>query len=127
MPNNNDSLNLLPIFNPVIASGIGEPRPEGIDLNEVAVGTVLKIQTGHHSYRLENRGNGNALISGHPEYCPQPVAVQIHGSIDPTGHLQWQFIGKGMKLVFLPPDHGIIRTSRIEEIQTLGPHTGSAN
>lgn len=101
--------------------GIGESRAEGVHLDELEVGAVIELQTGHHIYRLENMGNGNALISGHPTYCPQPLMVQVHGSIDETGHLKWQFIGKGMRLVFMPAVRGVVWTSRIQSIRQLSP------
>jgi hypothetical protein len=31
---------------------------EGIDLDELPVGAVLEIETSHHTYLLENRGEG---------------------------------------------------------------------
>src|SRR5580698_11288034 len=54
---------------------------DGIYLDELPVGAVLDVETDHHSYRVENRGKGRALISGHPEYCPEPVLVELHGSV----------------------------------------------
>jgi hypothetical protein len=90
----------------------------GIELDELAVGAAVELKTSHHLYSLENMGHGNVLISGHPKYCPQPLMVQVHGSIDETGNLRWQYLGKGMRLAFLPPDHGIIITSRIDSIAT---------
>ena len=35
--------------------------------------------------------------------------------------LRWRYLGKGMHLVFLPPDHGVVRTSRIKEIRSFPP------
>jgi len=127
MANRNDSLNLPSIFNPSIAVGVAEPQPEGVDLADLKPGTMLEIQTGHHSYRLVNKGGGTALISGHPTYCPTPVPVEVHGSIDNTGHLKWHFVGKGMKLAFLLPEHGVIQTSRITEIRRVKPEPHNAN
>lgn len=126
MANKNDSLNLPPIFNPAIMNGPAEPQPDGVDLDQVPQGTMLEIQTGHHSYRLQNKGDGAAVISGHPTYCPRPVPVDVHGSIDNTGHLQWHFVGKGMKLAFMLPQHGAIQTSRITEIH-VRPEPPNAN
>ena len=125
MVNKSDSINSQPNFNPAIASGIAEPKGEGVDLDDLPLGAVLDVETGHHSYRLENMGNGNAMISGHPKYCPQPLAVQIHGSIGETGLLKWHYLGQGMKMVFLPPDHGVIRTSAIKGIRTVQPQPSS--
>jgi hypothetical protein len=41
---------------------------------------VLEIQTQHHHYRAVTLSENSVLISGHPEYCPEPVLVAIAGS-----------------------------------------------
>ena len=124
-----DSLHSQAPLNSSLISGITEPQPvltgEGVDLEELATGTVLEVKTGHTTYRLEYLGDGNALISGHPQYCPQPVTVQIHGSTTASGMPRWHRIEKGMNLVFLPPNHGAIRTSRVEGIRVVNPEPRS--
>src|ERR1700733_9083446 len=104
MPISSDSLSPHVNSNPAIVSGISKAPPfgssqaglypaglypEGVDLEELPTGAVLEIETGHTSYRLENLGDGNALLSGHPTYCPQPIAVQVQGSIGAAGELKW--------------------------------------
>jgi hypothetical protein len=131
MPISSDSLNPHVNSNPAIVSGIGKApaagssqagsSQEGVDLEELPIGAVLEIETGHTSYRLENLGDGSALLSGHPTYCPQPLAVQIQGSIGPAGELRWRFLAKGAKMVFLPPDHGVVRTSTIKSVHRVKP------
>jgi len=125
MPISGDSLNPHANSNPAIVSGIRKPPTgglqDGIDLEELPVGAILEIETGHNSYRLENLGDGNALLSGHPTYCPEPVVVQVHGSIGPAGELKWRSLSKGAKMVFLPPDHGVVRTSTIKSVHRVKP------
>lgn len=127
MMNKSGSLSSQANLNPAMISGISKPPApltgpqESIDLDELAAGTIVEIETGHTTYRLQNVGDGKALISGHPEYCPQPLEVQIHGSLGDNGMLQWRHIGKGRKLVFLPPNHGVVRTSRIKGIRIVQP------
>src|SRR5689334_4158053 len=38
----------------------------GVDLREVAPGTVLEIETENRAYTIRYQGLGQALISGHP-------------------------------------------------------------
>ncbi len=52
----------------------------GVALDELPIGTILDVQTANTLYTIENRGDGEVLISGHPEICPEPVLVHLHGS-----------------------------------------------
>ena len=53
----------------------------GVFLNELQPRTVLQIQTQHHCYTALFLGDNQALIWGHPEFCPQPVTVAIAGAM----------------------------------------------
>jgi hypothetical protein len=44
----------------------------GVCLDQVSEGTALKIETEHHWYTIVKRSGGEALISGHAKYCPEP-------------------------------------------------------
>jgi hypothetical protein len=85
------------------------------------VGAVLEIETGYTSYRLENMGDGNAMLSGHPAYCPEPVRVQIHGCTGPDAALMWRLLRPGAHMVFLHPEHGGVRTSAIKAVNRIQP------
>ncbi len=89
----------------------------GIHLRDLAPGTVLEVQTCQRRYTIVNQGGGDALISGHPEYCPSPVLVKIHGSTWGGSMLKEQFIGRGMHLEFRHPNFLPITTSRILEVR----------
>ena len=52
----------------------------GVFLGDLPPSTVLQIHTQHHCYTMLLLGDGNALISGHPQYCPEPILVVIAGS-----------------------------------------------
>ena len=52
----------------------------GVFLNDLPPSTVLEIQTMHHRYTAVLLGGSEALLSGHPEFCPEPVQVAIAGS-----------------------------------------------
>jgi hypothetical protein len=61
---------------------------------------------------------GSVLISGHPEYCPQPVLVAIAGSTWGGSMLKRRYVGRGMHLEFRHPDYRTpIVTSRVKEIR----------
>ena len=44
----------------------------GVFLSDLPPSTVLEIQTMHHRYTAVLLGGSEALISGHPEFCPDP-------------------------------------------------------
>ena len=92
-------------------------REEGLCLDSLEVGDLLELETGTRTYLIENLGNGQILISGHPKYCPQPTLVELYGSAWGGIILKPGFIGRHLCLAFRHPHHGIIRTSRIEEIR----------
>lgn len=91
----------------------------GVHLDDLGEGTVLEVETQNHWYTIVNRGQGEALISGHPQYCPDPVPVRIEGSTWGGSMLKVRFIGRGMHLEFRHPTYRTILTSRIVEIRTI--------
>jgi hypothetical protein len=89
----------------------------GVFLKDLAPATVLQIQTQHHCYTVVLLGDSNALISGHPQYCPRPVLVAIAGSTWGGSMLKRRFVGRGMHLEFCHPEYSTpIVTSPIQEI-----------
>ena len=91
----------------------------GVFLDDLPIGVHLEVETKHHLYWIENRGQGLARIAGHPKFCPVPVLVKIYGSTWGRAMLRLHFIGRGMFLEFNHPDYGVVRTSRISEIREL--------
>jgi len=62
-------------------------------------------------------GDGSALISGHPRYCPEPILVVIAGSPWEGSMLKRRFVGRGMHLEFYHAEYRTpIVTSSIQEI-----------
>jgi hypothetical protein len=93
----------------------------GVHLRNLAPGTVLRVQTQNHWYTIlyqggDYQGCDQAMISGHPVFCPEPVPVTIHGSTWGGSMLKARFIGRGMHLEFAHPDYEPIRTSRILDV-----------
>ena len=63
-------------------------------------------------------GDADALISGHPQYCPEPIHVAIAGSTWGGFMLKRSFVGRGMHLEFRHPEYRTpIVTSRVQEIR----------
>jgi hypothetical protein len=91
----------------------------GVHLDDLVEGAVLEVETQNHWYTIVNRGRGQALISGHPEYCPDPVPVRIEGSTWGGSMLKVRYIGRGMHLEFRHPTYRTILTSRIVEIRAV--------
>jgi hypothetical protein len=92
----------------------------GVFLKDLPPETVLQIQTEHHLYTAVLVDDDSALISGHPEYCPQPVLVAIAGSTWGGSMLKRRFVGRGMRLEFSHPEYKTpIVTSSIQEIREL--------
>jgi hypothetical protein len=79
---------------------------------------VLLIQTQHRCYTAVMLGGSQALISGHPQYCPTPTLVAIAGSTWGGSMLKRHFVGRGMHLEFCHPEYSTpIVTSRVQEIR----------
>ena len=129
-------MNMLPVaepfqphtnFDDAINSAICQSEIDGgVALDELPVGAVLDVQTSNTLYRIEHRGDGEVLISGHPEICPEPVLVSFHGSTWGTPLLKIRFIGRDMRMEFFHPERGIVRTSRVREIQERNESSATA-
>jgi hypothetical protein len=92
----------------------------GVALQDLAPETILLIQTQHSRYTVILQGESQALISGHPRFCPEPVLVTLEGSTWGGSMLKPRYIGRGMHLEFRHPEYAVpIVTSRIQEIQPL--------
>lgn len=91
----------------------------GVYLEDLSPGDVIEVETRNHAYRLVNQGSGKAMISGHPQFCPQPVMVTVEGSNWGGSLLKVSFIGRGMCLEFRHPHYQRITTSPIVEIRQV--------
>jgi hypothetical protein len=89
----------------------------GVYLRDLPPGSVLSIRTRNRVYEMVFLGDGAALISGHPEFCPEPTEVQIHGSTWGGAMIMTKYLGRGMHLEFEHPQHQVIITSRIVDIR----------
>ena len=107
-----------PHFADVVNHNIIQSEIEGgVHLRDLAPGQVLSVETVNRVYRMEMLGEDSALISGHPDFCPDPTEVRIHGSTWGGSMLRTRFVGRGMHLEFEHPVHKTIITSRIVDIR----------
>ncbi len=98
----------------------------GVFLEDLDPETTLQIETRHHCYTAVLLGKSEALISGHPVFCPEPILVTIHGSTWGGSMLKLRFVGRGMHLEFRHPEYRTpIVTSSIREIRECpqNPHS----
>jgi hypothetical protein len=92
----------------------------GVYLRDLPDEARLEVATQNRAYTLVVRRDGSAWISGHPEYCPEPVLVRIAGSNWGGSMIKVAYLGRGMHLEFRHPGYqGPIVTSRIVDIRLL--------
>jgi hypothetical protein len=91
-------------------------RNPGLRVSELEVGEEIEVHTSTRIYHLVHLGAGEAWIWGHPEFCPKPIRVKIHGSTWGGSSLFQDFIGIGMRLEFEHPTHSTVTTSPIATI-----------
>ena len=90
----------------------------GVYLCDLPRESTLEVETQNRSYTIVLFESGAALISGHPQYCPEPVLVKIEGSNWGGSMLKPSYVGRGMHLEFRHPEfEQPIITSRILEIR----------
>ena len=94
---------------------------ELVDCKSLARGSLVDVETKSRHYRIECLGGSAIRISGHPEYCPNPVPAHLHGSVDKEGVLELGLIGRGMRLMFLLNEHRPVTTSRVLHVHVDQP------
>jgi hypothetical protein len=109
-----------PHFSDAVNRNVVQSEIEGgVHLTDVRENAILEVQTQNHVYTIVNKGWGKALISGHPDFCPEPVEVHIQGSTWGGAMLKQFFVGRGMHLEFHHPEYLCITTSRILDVREL--------
>jgi hypothetical protein len=108
-----------PNFSDQVNRNIAQSEVEGgVYLEDLSPSTVLQIETMHNCYTAVLLGGGQALISGHPKFCPHPVLVAIAGSTWGGSMMKLRFVGRGMRLEFRHPEYRTpILTSPIQTIR----------
>jgi hypothetical protein len=91
----------------------------GVYFRDLPCGSEIEVRTVNRCYRIVKQTGEEALISGHPEFCPLPVLVKVDGSNWGGSMLKLGFIGRGMRLEFRHPTWNTVTTSRIAEIRQV--------
>ena len=86
---------------------------EMLDWTRLAPGSLIDVETKSRHYRIEFLGGNDVRISGHPDYCPEPIPGQLKGSVDPEGTFERGFLGRGLRMMFVVGEHRPITTSRV--------------
>ncbi len=86
---------------------------EMLDWTSLAPGSWIDVETKSRRYRIECLGGNAVRISGHPDYCPEPMPAQLQGSVDREGTFEQGFLGRGMRMMFVLGEHRPITTSRV--------------
>ena len=84
----------------------------GIDLKQVAHGTVIEVETRNNVYTVIPQASGEMLVWGHPEYCPQPTLIAGLGGTYSNGLFREGYLSPEMRLSF-PMGGRRVSTSRI--------------
>lgn len=101
---------------------------EFLDVNNLAARCSIDIETKSRRYKIECLGGNAVRISGHPEYCPEPVSAWLHGSVNREGSIEFGVIGRGKRLVFfLDQPRRPVTTSRILHVHVRQPNPSSLN
>ena len=94
---------------------------EFVNCNSLGRGAVIDVETRSRHYQIECLGGNSIRISGHPEYCPDPVPAWLQGSFDQEGVLEPGLIGRGMRVMFLLDDRRPITTSTVLSVHVDQP------
>ena len=120
------SLNAEPGMNVLVAqpaldnvSRCGSDLDGDVWIDRLPAGTRLMVWTANRKYLIETLGGCEVLISGHPDYCPQPVAVTLYGANSRRSMVRLHCIRRGMCVDFRHPIRGVVRTSPIRVIEEL--------
>ena len=89
----------------------------GLFLEDTLAGTTVEVKTGNHSYLIQRAGETTAFISGHPEYCPEPIQVALHGSRWLDSEIDKCYLAPGMRLQFMTQTGMNVLTSPITEVR----------
>ncbi len=88
----------------------------GLFLTDLPSGRVVSVETANRTYRIRHLGNGEAEISGHPRYCPNPVKVRLHGTHWLDSKIPACYLAPGMRLQFTDPKQVSVMTSQIRSV-----------
>jgi hypothetical protein len=94
---------------------------ELVDCNSLAPGARIDVETKSRHYQIECLGGNAIRVSGHLQYCPNPVPARLHGSVDNEGVLEFGLIGRGMRFIFLLNDDRPVTTTSVLRVHVDPP------
>jgi hypothetical protein len=94
---------------------------ELVECKSLERGSLIDVETKSRHYQIECLGGNTIRISGHPEFCPEPVKAQLQGSFDVDGNFELGLIGRGMRLRFLLGGGRPVTTSRVMTLHVDRP------
>ena len=89
---------------------------EFVNCEGLAPGSLLEVETRNRHYRIECMGGNEIRVSGHPEYCPEPVPGRVLAS---------GLIERGHHLHLLLEGRRPLTTSRIVHVRVQTAKTPS--
>ncbi len=92
---------------------------ELLDCKSLEPGFLIDVETTSRHYRIECLGGSSIRISGHPRFCPTPVAAHLEGSITSEGTIENGIIERGMRLMCLLEDQIPLTTSKILHVTPI--------
>jgi hypothetical protein len=98
-----------------------------VDCENLTPGTLLDVETKTRHYRIECVGGSKIRISGHPEYCPEPTAGWLEGSIDVEGGVDAGLIEPGKRMLFRVGDGRPVTTSKVLSVRFERPQIAPFN
>jgi hypothetical protein len=99
---------------------------EDVDLNSLHPGSLIDVETRSRHYHIECLGGDAIRISGHPEYCPQPVPAHLQGALDKEGELEFGHIERGRSFLFWLNNNRPITTTRVLSVHVDQPEDVAA-
>src|SRR5258708_32281309 len=92
----------------------------GVDLRHLPPESTLEAETRNRAYIIVMQRDCQALISGHPDFCPEPVLVRINGSNCGGHNIKVASQRRGSHLEFRHPKYeGPIVTSPTRDHRLL--------
>jgi hypothetical protein len=86
---------------------------ELVECRSLERGSLIDVETKSRHYQIECLGGNAIRISGHPEFCPEPVKAHLQGSFDQEGLFELGMIGRGRRIRFLLDGERPVTTSRV--------------
>jgi hypothetical protein len=92
-----------------------------LDCRNLMPGSLIDVETKSRHYRIEWLGGNSVRVSGHPDFCPDPVMANLQGSVDSDGTFEGGFIACGMRMILVLDESHPITTSQVLNVSVEQP------